>query len=289
MRSRRVGPPNFGGVDVTEPEFQNLEMRRSGNVLTCVLNRPQRRNAVDDVMHQELVEMFQLIARDDEVNAVVLTGAGKAFCVGGDLAHMDDQFEKHAEDHPGLFGDAADLFHAIMRVRQPIIAAVNGDALGVGASLAVLSDIVLMSADARIGDTHVRAGLVPGDGGLVVWPLLLSLNVAKELLFTGRLLSATEAQQLGLVNRVVDLADLLDEATKLAQDLASVPQPALRFTKRVLNKLLMERANYGLDLGLALEAVTLGTSEHKAAVSAFVARSQQREQNTTEAGEHPDV
>jgi len=271
---------------VSEREFQHIELRRAGSVLTCVLNRPERRNAVNDVMHQELVAMFQLVSRDESVHAVVLTGAGKAFCVGGDLAHMDDQFSKHEESHPGLFTDAADLFQAIMRVRQPIIAAVNGDALGLGSSLAVLSDIVLMSADARIGDTHVRAGLVPGDGGLVVWPLLLPLNTVKELLFTGRLLSAAEAQQLGLVNRVIDPESLLDEATRLAEDLASVPQPALRFTKRVLNKLLMERANYGLDLGLALEAVTLGTTEHKEAVSAFVARSQGAPKNT-EPGEDP--
>lgn len=263
-------------------------MERSGNVLVCRLNRPHRRNAVDGAMHQEMVEMFRLIARDDDVNVVVLTGAGKAFCVGGDLEHMDDQFAKHEESHPGLFGDAADLFDAIMRVRQPIIAAVNGDALGLGASLAVLSDIVLMSAEARIGDTHVRAGLVPGDGGLIAWPLLLPLNVVKELLFTGRLLSAPEAQRLGLVNRVVEPGSLHDEVTKLAEDLASVPQPALRFTKRVLNKVLIERANYGLDLGLALEAVTLGTSEHKDAVSEFVARSQ-RAQKPTEPGEHPNV
>ena len=263
-------------------------MERSGKILVCRLNRPHRRNAVDGAMHQELVEMFRLVARDDDVNVVILTGAGKAFCVGGDLEHMDDQFAKHEESHPGLFGDAADLFDAIMRVRQPIVAAVNGDALGLGASLAVLSDIVLMSADARIGDTHVRAGLVPGDGGLIAWPLLLPLNVVKELLFTGRLLSAPEAQHLGLVNRVVDPANLYDEVMKLAEDLASVPQPALRFTKRVLNKLLIERANYGLDLGLALEAVTLGTSEHKEAVSAFVARSQ-RAQKSTEPGEHPNV
>ena len=124
-------------VEMALPVFESIQMERSGNVLTCRLNRPDRRNAVNGAMHQELVEMFRAVGRDEEANVVVLTGAGKAFCVGGDLEHMDDQFAKHEESHPGLFRDAADLFDAIMRVRQPIVAAVNGDALGLGASLAV--------------------------------------------------------------------------------------------------------------------------------------------------------
>ena len=130
--------------------------------------------------------LFRELGTDKTANVIILTGEGDAFCAGGDIEHMDDQFEKHEEGHPGLFRDAADLVNAILKVRQPIIAQVNGDAIGLGASLAVLSDIVMMSSTARIGDPHVRAGLVPGDGGLIAWPLLLPLNLAKELLFTGR-------------------------------------------------------------------------------------------------------
>jgi enoyl-CoA hydratase len=118
----------------------------------------------------------------------------------------------------------------------------------------------------------VRAGLVPGDGGLVAWPLLLPLNIVKELLFTGRLLDAEEAARIGLVNRVVSADELEPEAMKLARDLAQLPQHALRFTKRVLNKVLEAQATSALDLGLALEAVTLGTQDHKDAVARFVAR-----------------
>ena len=158
----------------------------------------------------------------------------------------------------------------------------------------MLSDIVVMSSDARIGDPHVRAGLVAAAASSP-GPFLLPLNVVKELLFTGRLLSAIEAQQLGLVNRVVDSADLND-GDNLAEDLASVPQPALRFTERVLNKILIDRATYTLDLGLALEAVTLGTTEHKDAVNAFITRSQRAQTELTaigpqhtEPGEHGHV
>jgi enoyl-CoA hydratase len=252
--------------------FTTILTEQSDGILFCRFNRPERRNAVDDVMHKELVGLFTMIAADEDVRAVVLTGEGVAFCAGGDIGHMDEQFEHHDEAHPGLFKDAANLFRAILSVRQPIVAAVNGDAIGLGASLALLSDIVYMSDVARIGDPHVRAGLVPGDGGLIAWPFLLPLNRVKELLFTGRLLKADEAVALGLVNRSVP-ADQLDvEVVKLARNLAAAPQHALRFTKRVLNKLLEERATYAVDLGLAFEAVTLGTADHQRAAQAFVAK-----------------
>ena len=253
-------------------QFRYLRVDERGGILTCRLNRPERRNAVDDHMHKELVRMFSAIAADDGPRVVVLTGEGEAFCVGGDIAHMDDVAGHHDEGHSGLFRDAADLVRAILAVRQPIVAAVNGDAVGLGASLAVLCDMVFMSESARIGDPHVRAGLVPGDGGLIAWPLLLPLNVAKELLFTGRLLSAEEAQRIGLINRVVPLADLDKEVGDLAERLARTPPHALRFTKRVLNRVLEERALQSLDLGLAFEAVTLNTTDHKEAVARFTRR-----------------
>jgi enoyl-CoA hydratase len=262
-------------------EYQTILTKQTGAIVECRFNRPDRRNAVDGFMHQELVALFRELRTNDSANVVILTGEGSAFCAGGDIEHMDDQFEKHEEAHPGLFRDAADLVDAILKVRQPIIAQVNGDAIGLGASLAVLSDIVIMSATARIGDPHVRAGLVPGDGGLIAWPLLLPLNIAKELLFTGRLLSAAEAQGLGLVNHVVPPENLQSDVNKLADSLASAPQHALRFTKRILNKILEDRASLALDLGLAFEAVTLGTADHKDAVARFVARSQSTR------GEHP--
>ncbi len=257
---------------VSMETFETILTEEKDDVLICRFNRPDRRNAVDDRMHKELVRLFTAIAARDDLHVVILTGEGVAFCAGGDIAHMDDTFEHHDEAHDGLFRDAANLFRAILSVRQPIIAAVNGDAIGLGASLAVLSDIVFMSRTARIGDPHIRAGLVPGDGGLIAWPLLMPLNQVKELLFTGRLLHAEEAQRLGLANRVVDPDSLEEEALEFARDLAKTPQHALRFTKRILNKLLEERATYALDLGLAFEAVTLGTADHKQAVASFVSK-----------------
>lgn len=259
--------------------FDNISTRENDGVLVVTLDRPERRNAVDDHMHKELVQLYRAIADDDTVRCVVLTGRGAAFCAGGDLAHMDDMADiGHDEGHDGLFRDAAGLMRAILEVRQPVIAAVNGDAIGLGASLAVLSDIVLVADTARIGDAHVRAGLVPGDGGLVAWPMLLPLNIVKELLFTGRLLKAEEAVRIGLANRVVSPDKLEAEAMTVARDLAGLPQHALRFTKRVLNKQLEAQATAALDLGLALEAVTLNTQDHKDAAARFVARAKEREE-----------
>jgi enoyl-CoA hydratase len=269
----------------TYDTFTTLAVDEADGVLTCRFNRPERRNAVDDVMHKELVRFFRAVADDESLRVIVLTGNGRAFCAGGDVVHMDDVAGAHDEGHSGLFRDAADLFRAILSVRAPIIAAVNGDAIGLGASLAVLSDIVIMSETARIGDPHLRVGLVPGDGALIAWPMLLSLNVAKELLFTGRLLGADEAARLGLANRVVDADSLMDEAYTMATNIAQVPPHALRFTKRILNKVLEERATYALDLGLAFEAVTLGTTDHKNAVAAFAARSERLKPTATASGD----
>jgi enoyl-CoA hydratase len=271
-------------------EYRTILTQQNGSIVECRFNRPERRNAVDGFMHQELVALFRELGSNETANVVILSGEGDAFCAGGDIEHMDDQFEKHEEAHPGLFRDGADLVNAILKVRQPIIAKVNGDAIGLGASLAVLSDIVMMSSTARIGDPHVKAGLVPGDGGLIAWPLLLPLNVAKELLFTGRLLSAAEAQALGLVNHVVLPENLDSEVGKLAESLASAPQHALRFTKRILNKVLEDRATHALDLGLAFEAVTLGTSDHKSAVATFVARAESARQASASTGDsHSEI
>ena len=255
--------------------YETILTEEADGVLTCRFNRPDRRNAVDDTMHKELVRFFSAVASDDAIRVLIVTGEGAAFCAGGDLAHMDEVFEHHDEGHSGLFRDAANLFQAILSIRQPIISAINGDAIGLGASLAVMADISFMSTSARIGDPHVRAGLVPGDGGMIVWPLLMPLNMVKELMFTGRLLGAEEAKQLGLVNRAVSPEDLQGDVLALARDIATRPQHALQFTKRVLNKLVEERATYSLDLGLAFEAVTLGTADHKRAVEKFVTRAGQ--------------
>jgi enoyl-CoA hydratase len=241
------------------------------HILRVEFNRPERLNALNVTMHSELRDLFLRIAGDDDVDVVVLTGRGKAFCVGADFGTMDQNLEHgYPDGHPGLMGDSADMARNILAVRQPMIAAVNGDAIGLGATLALFCDITYMADGARIGDPHVRAGIVAGDGGPVLWPLLIGVNRAKEYLMTGDLLTAAEADHLGLINHVVPADDLDEAVMKMARKLAAGPQIAVRFNKRLVNKDLEERVSRLYDLSLALEAITFETADHQEAVKAFL-------------------
>ena len=241
------------------------------HILRVEFNRPERLNALNVTMHSELRDLFLRIADDDDVDVVVLTGRGKAFCVGADFGTMDQNLEHgYPDGHPGLMGDSATMARNILAVRQPMIAAVNGDAIGLGATLALFCDITYMSDGARIGDPHVRAGIVAGDGGPVLWPLLVGVNRAKEYLMTGDLLTAAEADHLGLINHVVPADDLEETVMKMARKLAAGPQIAVRFNKRLVNKDLEERVARLYDLSLALEAITFETKDHQEAVRSFL-------------------
>ncbi len=258
-------------------DYSSLESIRvvvKDSVALVTLDRPDSLNAVDHLMHQELEEVFGLVAEDSEVNAVVLTGAGKAFSAGGDLRGMQDR----ARDPDGLreyvhgwiLQGPRKLVRNLLEVPQPIIAAVNGHAIGLGATLALLSDIIIASEEARIGDPHVSVGIVAGDGGAAIWPLLVSLSKAKEMLLTGDLVSAKEALGLGLVNHVVTREEVVPEAMKLAQRLASGPTLAIRWTKMALNKRLRDEVNLVLEASLATEGLSFLSRDHAEAVDAFL-------------------
>jgi enoyl-CoA hydratase len=240
-------------------------------VLVATLNRPERRNALDTVMHSELPFLYQNLAADDEVLVMVLTGAGKYFTVGADFSVMNEN-ESYPDGHPGLLIEAVATARNILSVRQPMIAAVNGDAIGIGATLALFCDIVYMADHARIGDPHVRAGMVCGDGGAVLWPMLMGANRAKEYLMTGDLVSAQDADRLGLTNHVVPVESLMDEAIAMARRLAAGPQIAIRFNKRLVNKDLEARVVQLYDLAAALEALSIETTDHREAVASFLER-----------------
>jgi len=164
--------------------FQTIATELDGRILRVTLNRPDRLNALDIVMHDELGELYGKIERDEDVDVVVVTGAGKAFCVGADFSQMEENLARggYEDGHPGLMTGSARMARSILAVRQPMIAAINGHAIGLGATLALFCDIVFMAEGARIGDPHVKAGIVAGDGGPVLWPMLVGANRAKEYL-----------------------------------------------------------------------------------------------------------
>jgi len=252
--------------------FLGLNTALDDGVLTVTLNRPERLNAVDTAMHNALEDLWADVARDPEVRAVVLTGSGRAFCAGGDVKAMA---ERSGAGSPLMGGGAIQssarrLILNVLEVNQPIIAAVNGDAVGLGATIALFCDVVIAAENARIGDTHVRVGLVAGDGGAVIWPLLVGVNRAKELLMTGRLLGAAEAERIGLVNRVVPQGEALSAAQEVARELADGPALAIRWTKASVNKLIRERMNLILDYSLNVENMSMGSADHKEAANAFV-------------------
>lgn len=249
-------------------DYEFLTFHCNDHVLTVEFSRPDDYNAVHLPMHAELARVFAEIRTDSDVRAVVLTGQGKAFSAGGNLKG-NKRYETSVLD--AFFGDARKIITDLLELPQPIIAAINGPAVGVGATIALLCDMTIMSEKAIIADPHVTVGVVAGDGGLIAWSWLVGIGRAKQYLLTGDKLSASEAERIGLVNRVVAPENVLSEAHALAERFAAAPQRALRGTKAALNQILWDTANLTLDHALATEKECYATGDHARAVEAFLA------------------
>ncbi|MGI9134191.1 MAG: enoyl-CoA hydratase/isomerase family protein [Rhodoferax sp.] len=249
--------------------YQTLAFSQSGAVLTVRLNRPEVLNAVSALLHTELARVFADIAADSTVDAVVLSGAGRAFSAGGDLAWFRDLTPAQCDT---LFVEARKIIIDLIELPQPIIAAVNGVAAGLGATLALFCDLVYAADNARISDPHVRIGVTAGDGAAAIWPLLVGMARAKEYLMTGDSLSAAEAERIGLVNHVVPADALLDQAQAMAARLSQGSRMAIRSTKACLNKHVREAVNLVLDTSLALEKECFSSAFHKQALAQFSSR-----------------
>jgi enoyl-CoA hydratase/carnithine racemase len=162
------------------------------------------------------------------------------------------------------------LVNRLLELDKPIVSAINGDCIGLAATIALLCDVSVMASDARVGDTHVsRVGLVAGDGGTVIWPLLIGVNKAKEYLMRGTLLKGAEAERIGLVNHCVARAEVLTTAHQIAHELAHGPTWAIRWTKLSVNQIVKERVNHLLEASMALEQVTFELADHREATRAF--------------------
>jgi len=252
-------------------DYETLEVGiegREDDVFRVALDEPERMNVVDGTMHAELARVFRE-AYDADVRVVLLTGTGDAFSAGGDVGWMEEWVED-----PEVFRETTregeEIIESLVNLEVPVIARVNGDAVGLGATLALHCDIVIASEDARIGDPHVQVGLAAGDGGAVIWPLLTSFNRAKEYLMTGELIPAPEAEEMGLVNHAVPPADLDDTVEERIETLASLPQPAVRYSKMAANAWLDLGVEQVLRESLALEGLSARTPDHEEAVTAFL-------------------
>jgi enoyl-CoA hydratase len=253
-------------------DFEFLLLERRDGVLLVTLNRPEKLNALHEPMHAELLELLRTVDGDPDSNVVVLTGAGRGFCAGGDVTKMPGGDDVPRVRESDLYLVSRPLSYALLTVEKPVISMVNGPASGLGATIALFCDIVIASDVAHFSDSHVNVGLVAGDGGAVLWPLLIGIARAKEYLFTGKRMSAPEAERLGLVNHVVG-ADTLEEFTlDLAAAIAKQPQFAVRATKATINRHLRRSFEDVMDVGGAWQLISLASDEHKAAVKAFAER-----------------
>jgi enoyl-CoA hydratase len=251
--------------------MDELVVTVEGSVTLVELNRPDQRNAASGAMHTALAALWDHLAANDQVRAVVLTGRGRAFSAGGDFRVMTrvQQDEDFREQN---VAEARSIITGMVRCPAPVIAAVNGPAVGLGCSLALLSDLVLMAEGAYLADPHLSVGLVPGDGGPMVLPLIVGPARAKEMLFLGSRVSADEAVRLGLANRVVPGDKLLDEAMNLARRLAALPVKALRDTKRAVNLHLEQAMAAVMEPALAAERDSMGSPEHAEIVATLLAK-----------------
>jgi enoyl-CoA hydratase len=248
--------------------FETLRVERRGTLLEVTIDHPRSElNAVDATLHDELTGLFAALRREKEARAVLLTGSKRAFCAGGDFAWLGEL--RGMEKLEPLRRDAKQLIWDLLDVEQPVVAALNGPAVGLGASIALLCDVILMADTASIADPHVRVGIVAGDGGAAIWPLVLGPARAKEFLLTGDRVDAATAERLGLVNRVVPAADLMREARALAQRLADGAPLALRYTKAAVNKWVKQAAGAAFDYSTALEIVTFQSEDHREALAAI--------------------
>lgn len=238
-----------------------------GEVVVVTLNRPDRLNAVNAAMQAELADVFSALDTD-ESSAVVVTGAGRGFCAGGDIKTMRGRRVTGSHRPAQVRSAGRRLVDAVLGVEKPIVAAVNGPAVGLGATIALLCDVVVMSDDAVIGDGHVNVGLVAGDGGPMLFPLLVGPMRAKELLMTGRLVKGPEAVALGLVSRSVPAGEVVGDAMAAAVELAALPPYAVRATKAVVNRYLQWMTHEVIDVALAYEQISKASDDHQEALAA---------------------
>lgn len=241
-----------------------IDVRADGPLRIITLNRPDALNAVDDALHTGLARLWPRLAEDHEARAAVLTGAGKAFSAGGDFAYLEELGRDTALREKTI-AHGRDIVLGMARCRVPVVAAINGPAVGLGCSLVSLSDIVYIAETAYLADPHVQVGLVAADGGPLTWPLHTSLLLAKEYALTGARIPAERAREMGLANHVV--ADPVAEALACAKRIAGMPRQAVEATKRILNIQLEKSVLATLDYATTAEYQSFQTDDFHATIA----------------------
>ena len=247
--------------------FKHMLFDRRDRILTITLNRPPM-NPIHYELHGELSRLWYQVQVDPDTDVVIFTGAGDVFSAGGDIPMMQRRI-----DDPELFNqknlEMKQMIFGLLDLEKPVIARINGDCIGLAATLALMCDILIAVEDARFGDPHVKMGYVAGDGGAVIWPQLVGFAKAKEYLLTGDLLGAKEAERIGLINYAVPREQLDAKVNAMAEKLARGATKAIKWTKTCMNIPLRQLAHSIMDASLAYEAITNMGADHQEAVRAF--------------------
>ncbi|MDA4106849.1 enoyl-CoA hydratase/isomerase family protein [Mycolicibacterium holsaticum] len=246
-----------------------IDVQADGALRIITLNRPDDLNAVNDALHVGLARLWEALNEDADARAAVITGAGRAFSAGGDFNYLDELRNDEALRQKTI-KHGRDIVIGMVRCRMPVVAAVNGPAVGLGCSLAALSDVVYIADGAFFADPHVSIGLVAADGGPLVWGSQISLLQAKEFALTGVRINAQRAVELGMANHVVE--DPLAEAIACAKKLIELPRQAVEATKRLMNLQLEKSVLASLDYANLAEYVSFGTTDFNKIVDGLIAK-----------------
>jgi enoyl-CoA hydratase len=249
-----------------------VRVESDGPVRIVRLSRPEQLNAVNDALHLGLTRVFPLLSADTSARAAVITGEGRAFSAGGDFDLLG-RMVKDRDLRRDVIAEGRELVINMIRCRVPVVAAVNGPAVGLGCSVVALSDLVYMAESAYLSDPHVMVGLVAADGGPLTWPLHTSLLLAKEYAFTGDRISAARAAQIGLANHVCPDAEVFPAALTAAHRISKLPRQAVEATKRVLNLHVERSVLATIDFAMAAETESFETADLQANVARFLQRS----------------
>lgn len=251
------------------PDYETLTLRRDGHILHLNLNRPEVKNAANSQMELELSRFFRDVNRDSETRVVIVSGEGGVFSAGGDFAYMRELMDNPAKGWDGI-QQGKELIFSLLDCIKPVIAKVNGHAIGLGATLALFCDVSFAAEHAKIADPHVALGFVAGDGGAVIWPQLIGYNRAKEYLFSGETLLATKAAKIGLINHAVPADQLDDVVQAYAEKVAAMPARAVQWTKASVNIGLKQLAHSIMDASMAYELLSNATQDHREALEAML-------------------